>query len=95
MRDSDAKPIIGGDEKPKYVSSLKWSTRELQNGFSAALLALIDDERGFGSPEPTGGAPAPQRRSPAPYRLERPQTSGEPLPSNALDDLWRDDGSAP
>lgn len=96
MRDADGKAITGADGTAKYVSSLKWSTRGLQNGFSAALLVLIDGEPGFGSPEPIGAPPAPQRRAPAPYRLEGPRPAGEPLPSDPVDDLWRDDdGGAP
>jgi hypothetical protein len=97
MRDSDGKPITGPDGKARYVSLLKWATRELQNGFSTAVLALIDDERGFGSRESPAAIPAPPRHAPAaPYRLERSRPGSESLPSDPLDDLWRDDeGGAP
>ncbi len=46
MRASDGKPIAGNDGKAKYASSLRWSTRELQDRFSAALIALIENQHG-------------------------------------------------
>lgn len=51
MRDRDGKPVTGVDGKPKYISALRWSTRELQDGFSVAVIALIETAHG-----PIGGA---------------------------------------
>ena len=47
MRDSDGQPIkdtVTG--KTRYRSPLKWSSRELQERFSASLVALIEAEHG-------------------------------------------------
>ena len=47
MRDADGQPIkdtVTG--KARYRSPLKWSTRDLQERFSEALIALIESERG-------------------------------------------------
>lgn len=93
MRDRDGKPFTGPDGKTKWLSPLKWSTRELQNGWSVAVLALIDGERGFGPREPAA-PPTPQRRSSATiFPLNWPRPATEPLPNDGVEDLWgRDDG---
>ena len=41
VRDGEGRPITDGRGKSRYVSSIKWSTRELQDGFSEALIALV------------------------------------------------------
>jgi len=41
VRGADGRPITDDRGKPRYVSSIKWSTRELQDGFSEALIALV------------------------------------------------------
>jgi hypothetical protein len=38
---------------------------------------------------------ARKRPAPAPYQLERPRASSDQLPSDPLDDLWRDDDGTP
>jgi hypothetical protein len=43
MRDAAGRPITDDRGKVCYVSSIKWSTRELQDGFSEALISLIGD----------------------------------------------------
>ena len=46
MRDADGQPLKDDRGKTRYRSPLKWTTRELQDGFSAALVALIEAEHG-------------------------------------------------
>ena len=41
VRDAEGRPITDDRGKSHYVSSIKWSTRELQDGFSEALIALV------------------------------------------------------
>ena len=41
VRGADGRPITDDRGKPRYVSSIKWSTRELRDGFSEALIALV------------------------------------------------------
>jgi hypothetical protein len=41
VRDADGRPITDDRGKARYVSSIKWSTRELRDGFSEALIALV------------------------------------------------------
>jgi hypothetical protein len=45
MRDAEGQAIKDDRGKPKYRSPLKW-TRELRDGFSAALVTLIEAEHG-------------------------------------------------
>jgi hypothetical protein len=44
MHDAKGRLITDARGRPRYVSSLRWSTRELQDGFSEALIALVDGE---------------------------------------------------
>jgi hypothetical protein len=47
MRDADGQPLkdpVTG--KPRYRSALKWANRDLQERFSAALIALVEAEHG-------------------------------------------------
>ena len=46
MRDADGQLLKDDRGKPRYRSPLKWATRELQERFSAALIALIEAEHG-------------------------------------------------
>lgn len=46
MRSADGQPIKDERGKTRYRSLLKWATRELQDGFSSALIALIEAEHG-------------------------------------------------
>ena len=47
MRDAEGQPLKdAGTEKVRYRSALKWTTRELQDRFSDALVALIEAEHG-------------------------------------------------
>jgi hypothetical protein len=46
MRDGDGQPLKDERGKARYRSAIKWSSRELQDGFSAALVALIEAEHG-------------------------------------------------
>jgi hypothetical protein len=41
VRGADGRPITDDRGKACYVSSIKWSTRELRDGFSEALIALV------------------------------------------------------
>lgn len=46
MRDVNGQIIKDERGKARYRSPLKWSTRELQERFSAALIGLIEAEHG-------------------------------------------------
>jgi hypothetical protein len=46
MRDMTGQPLKDERGKAKYRSSLKWATRELQDGFSEAVIAAIEAEHG-------------------------------------------------
>src|SRR5215468_5474376 len=46
MRDADGQLLKDERGKTRYRSPLKWSTRDLQERFSEALIALIESERG-------------------------------------------------
>ena len=46
MRDAEGQPLKDDRGKTRYRSPLKWRTRELQDAFSAALVALIEAEHG-------------------------------------------------
>ena len=46
MRDADRQPLKDDRGKVRYRSPLKWTTRELQDHFSDALVALIEAEHG-------------------------------------------------
>jgi hypothetical protein len=47
MRDADGQPLKDAvTGKVRYRSPLKWTTRELQDRFSDALVALIEAEHG-------------------------------------------------
>lgn len=41
MRDRDGQPLVDGNNRIRYRSSIRWATRELQDRFSAAIVALI------------------------------------------------------
>jgi hypothetical protein len=43
MRDRDGQPIHDDRGRIKYRSAIKWENRELQDAWSAALLALVDE----------------------------------------------------
>jgi DNA-binding SARP family transcriptional activator len=46
MRDADGQLLKDDRGKTRYRSPLRWATRELQERFSAALIALIEAEHG-------------------------------------------------
>jgi len=46
IRDTSGQVIRDERGKARYRSPLKWATRELQDGFSQALIQLIEAERG-------------------------------------------------
>jgi hypothetical protein len=47
VRDYEGQPLKdAATGKIRYRSALKWSSRELQDGFSATLVALIEAEHG-------------------------------------------------
>ena len=52
MRDRDGQPLRDDRGKTRYRSPLRWESRDLQDGFSTALIELIEIEHG-----PLGGAP--------------------------------------
>jgi hypothetical protein len=54
MRDADGRPITDDRGKTRYASSIRWSTRDLQDGFSEALIALVGDKHPGSIP---GGGP--------------------------------------
>jgi len=41
QRDTEGRLITDDRGKPRYVSSIRWSSRDLQDGFSIALIALL------------------------------------------------------
>jgi hypothetical protein len=45
MRDAEGRAITDDRGKLRYTSPIRWSTKALQDGFSAALIALIRAER--------------------------------------------------
>lgn len=51
VRDRDGQPLKDDRGKIRYRSALRWETRDLQDGFSEALITLIEAEHG-----PLGGA---------------------------------------
>jgi len=46
MRDAAGMVMRDDHGKIRYRSALRWSSRQLQDGFSAALVALIEAEHG-------------------------------------------------
>jgi hypothetical protein len=50
MRDATGQVLTDERGKPRYRSPLKWASRDLQERFSAALIALVEAEHG-----PIGG----------------------------------------
>ena len=46
MRDAAGQLLKDDRGKTRYRSPLKWATRELQDGFSSALVGLIEAEHG-------------------------------------------------
>src|SRR3954451_3782020 len=46
MRDAAGQPLKDERGKTRYRSPIKWTTKELQERFSAALIALIEAEHG-------------------------------------------------
>ncbi len=44
LRDRAGQPIAGADGRAKYVSPLRWESRDLQDRFSEAVIALIEAE---------------------------------------------------
>lgn len=46
MRNGDGQPLRDERGKVRYRSPLKWESRDLQDRFSAALVELIEAERG-------------------------------------------------
>ncbi len=46
MRDMAGQALKDDNGRVRYRSSLKWATRELQDGFSAAVIAAIEGEHG-------------------------------------------------
>jgi hypothetical protein len=47
MRDAEGQLLKDDRGKTRYRSPLKWSTKALQDGFSAALVGLIEAEHGL------------------------------------------------
>jgi hypothetical protein len=47
MRDASGQLLKDDRGKSRYRSPLKWSTKALQDGFSAALVGLIEAEHGL------------------------------------------------
>lgn len=47
MCDAGGQILKDESGKARYRAPLKWSTRELQDGFSEALVALVEAERGL------------------------------------------------
>lgn len=41
MRDRDGQPLVDDNNRIRYRSSMRWATRELQDRFSGAVVALI------------------------------------------------------
>jgi DNA-binding SARP family transcriptional activator len=46
LRDADGQPLRDDRGKARYRSPLKWSSRDLQERFSDALIGLIEAEHG-------------------------------------------------
>jgi hypothetical protein len=46
LRDRDGQPLLDERGKRKYRNILRWKDKALQDGFSAALIALIEAEYG-------------------------------------------------
>jgi len=46
MRDGEGQPVTDSRGKARYRSALKWTTRELQDGFSAAVVQAIEAQHG-------------------------------------------------
>lgn len=44
MRDGEGRPLTDDRGKPRYVSSLRSSTKALQDGFSDAMTALVREK---------------------------------------------------
>ena len=44
QRDGNGRPITDDRGKSKYVSSIRWSTKELQDGFSRALIDVLREQ---------------------------------------------------
>jgi hypothetical protein len=53
VRDADGQVLKDERGKPRYRSPMRWASRELQERFSAALIALVEAAHG-----PLGGSPA-------------------------------------
>ena len=47
MRDYQGQPLKDERGKARYRSALKWSNRELQDGFSTAVIGAIEAEHGL------------------------------------------------
>jgi hypothetical protein len=41
MRDRDGQPLTDENGRSRYRSSIRWASRELQDGFSAAVVELV------------------------------------------------------
>jgi hypothetical protein len=74
MRGSDGQPLKNAAGKDRYRSFLRWSSKDLQERFSAALFALIEGNAREHRPAP-----------PTRYR-DPPHHSG--VPDDPVDDLW-------
>ena len=46
MRDFAGQPLKDDRGKTRYRSALRWSTKALQDGFSAAVIAAVEAEHG-------------------------------------------------
>lgn len=46
MRDADGQLLKDERGKTRYRSPLKWATRDLQDGFSAAVVAAVEAQHG-------------------------------------------------
>jgi len=72
-------PVKDENGRAKYRSSLRWSTRELQNSFSEAVIAAVEAAHGpldaaVAAPQPASAEP--HRR--APYRRQQPSEAAPP-----------------
>ena len=62
MRDYSGQPLKDNQGKARYKSSLRWATKELQNGFSEAVIGAIEAEHGRPDAAAEPVAPAAETR---------------------------------
>ena len=86
VRDADGQPLKDDRGKFRYRSLIRWSSRALQEGFSAALFELV--EASTGAVPKARPAPSPTRPA---LRPRRSPLTGDPLPDDDVTDLWREE----